>query len=74
MSRIMHNITYLKCANIGNQKLLYYNYGSGIGIVLALVMELQVLHGNQPVKCALIFTATDQFPTTMKLLRCSLYC
>ena len=36
-------------------------------------MELQVLYGNQPVKCALIFTATDQSPTTMKLLWCSLY-
>ena len=31
------------------------NYGNGIGAALGLVMELQVLHGGQSVKCALIF-------------------
>ena len=31
------------------------NYGNGIGAALGLVMELQVLHGGQSVKYALIF-------------------
>ena len=29
-------------------------------------MELSVLLGNQPVKCVLMFSATDQSPTKMK--------
>ena len=61
------------CGNIGNQKWCWHNYGIGIGTVLGLVMELQVLHGGKPVKCALILTDADQSSAKMKLLWCSLY-